>query len=291
MPNQKPIVSDSGKKIKTEKKDVIAITMTAELSDAYATKAMGVRHILGCVKKISDRIYILSNNGKLISTGEAEKKPYNVASANWIATSLYFAEKIGTGILIDIGSTTTDIIPFKNGKITANGRNDTERLQNDELLYTGALRTNIATIVDSVPVKGKTTKTASEFFANTADVYRILGDISEKQYTCETADGRGKSKNYCMSRLARIVCADTNTVSGEDIRKIAEYIKEQQIENISKSIKKISGKHKIRNAIVTGTGKFLALEAAKGAGIRKITESDIDPSIALAFMISRVYSI
>ncbi len=272
---------------KIKKEDIVAVTMTAELSDAYKTKAEGVRHILGCVGDVTDsRVYVLSNNGELLSIKGAKRDPYSVASANWIASAIYIAKNFKTGILIDTGSTTTDIIPFKNGKIIAKGRNDTERLQNDELLYTGALRTNISEILNSVPVNGKKTKTASEFFANTADVYRVLGNITEKQYTCETADNRGKSKKECMARLARIVCADMNTLSGNEIMEIADYTKEKQIMQISDSIKKISRKYKIRNAIITGTGKFLAFEAAKRAGIAEITESDIDPTLALAFMIN-----
>ena len=40
-------------------------------------------------------------------------------------------------ILIDIGTTTTDLIPLARGTVAARGRSDTERLQTGELVYAG----------------------------------------------------------------------------------------------------------------------------------------------------------
>ena len=49
-------------------------------------------------------------------------------------------------LLIDVGSTTADVVPIVAGRVAATGRNDLERLQAGELVYTGVLRTNLAAI-------------------------------------------------------------------------------------------------------------------------------------------------
>ena len=66
-----------------------------------------------------------------------------------MASSLLLGKDYRDSIFVDIGSTTTDIIPIKNGKPLA-GKTDFKRLKNGELVYSGALRTNIAAILKSV---------------------------------------------------------------------------------------------------------------------------------------------
>ena len=260
--------------------DKVRVTMTAELADCYGTKDWGVRHVLGCVRNVVPNSEVLSVDGKLLSIEEASSQAYNVASANWVATSLWIAKRFETGILVDVGSTTTDVIPVKNGKIVAKGKSDIERLQNSELIYSGVLRTNVATIVDELLMGGILTPVSSELFAITADVYRILDDIPEEGYACETPDRKDRGIEDCMQRIARVVCSDTNELDGKQITEIARFIKNKQIEVISKSVSIISKKTGIDNAFVCGSGAFLADEAAKKAGI-SAEKVDISPVRAL----------
>ena len=80
---------------------------------------------------------------------------------------------------MDMGTTTTDIIPIINKQNIAK-HTDVERLGSGELVYTGMLRTNIATIVHSIPIYNIDTSVSSELFTITADVHRILGNITKK---------------------------------------------------------------------------------------------------------------
>ncbi len=67
--------------------------------------------------------------------------PLTVAASNWVATALVVADEVPDAILIDMGSTTTDIIPIVGGVVRAIGLTDPDRLASGELVYTGALRT------------------------------------------------------------------------------------------------------------------------------------------------------
>jgi probable H4MPT-linked C1 transfer pathway protein len=137
--------------LKGQEVDGIAVTMTAELSDAYYTKREGVNHILDSVKMAfpgrENLIRVVDVEAKLRSVEEARMEPLMVAAANWPATAWLVARKIRDTILIDTGSTTTDIIPIRNGRIAAVGKTDPQRLVSGELVFTGALRTPISAIV------------------------------------------------------------------------------------------------------------------------------------------------
>jgi len=260
--------------------DRARVTMTAELADCYRTKDEGVNHVLGCVKNVVPNSEVMSVDGNFLSIEDAISQPYKVAAANWVATALGVAKKFGTGILIDIGSTTTDIVPIKDGKIIAKGKSDLERLQNHELTYSGILRTNVAAIVDEIPVNGIPTPVSSERFAIAADVYRILGDISEKEYSCDAPNGKSKGIEDCVSRITKVVCSDTNDLSGNHIIEIAKFIKDKQIERIAAAISEISRRSKIDNAFVCGSGVLIAEQAAKKAGI-STERVDISPVRAM----------
>src|ERR687897_148793 len=134
----------------------VAVTMTAELSDAFRTKREGVSFVLDAAQDaLGDReLSVLTTAGELVSVAAARGRPGDVAAANWVATALAVADAHPDALLIDIGSTTADIIPIAGGRVAANGRNDLERLLAGELVYTGVLRTNLAAIAPRVPVHG-----------------------------------------------------------------------------------------------------------------------------------------
>jgi (4-(4-[2-(gamma-L-glutamylamino)ethyl]phenoxymethyl)furan-2-yl)methanamine synthase len=293
-PNQLPAVL-SGLKEKLAGSNAlnsVAITMTAELSDVYSTKKEGVNNILDSVTNIFEesRVQVLDASASLRSVKSARAGPLAVASANWAATGWMVAQQIENCVIVDVGSTTTSIIPVVNGKVAAQGKTDLEKLMNGELVYTGSLRTNVAAIVNSVPVKGKLAKVSSELFAQSGDVHILLGNITEKDYTSETADGKGKTSAEASTRLARLVCADTNMLSKEEIQEIAKYVYERQVEQQAEGMSQVYSRMAPESkqcipAIVTGLGRqFLAKKAAAKAGVAKIIDvSDLFPkSAALA---------
>ncbi|MCJ7762350.1 H4MPT-linked C1 transfer pathway protein, partial [Candidatus Bathyarchaeota archaeon] len=149
------------------KLNCVGVTMTAELSDAYRTKREGVNHILTHVAQTfpTTQIFVLDVNATLKSIAEAQTAPLEVAAANWAATGWLVAQLVKDCIVIDVGSTSTSIIPIISGHISAAGKTDLEKLMNGELVYTGSLRTNIATIVNSTPLRNGIARVSSELFA------------------------------------------------------------------------------------------------------------------------------
>jgi probable H4MPT-linked C1 transfer pathway protein len=279
----------------------VGVTMTAELSDAYRTKREGVNHILTHVAQAfpATPIFVLDVNAKLESITEAQAAPLEVAAANWAATGWMVAQLVQDCIVIDVGSTSTSIIPIISGHISASGKTDLEKLLNGELVYTGSLRTNIAAIVNSIPIRNGIARVSSELFAQSGDAHLVLGNITEKEYTVETADGRGKTRAEALARLARVVCADTEMLTEQEIVQFATYIYGKQVEQIAEGLRQVYNRIKPRTkteikAVVTGLGKnFLARKAAQLVGIdvivdlNELLKSDVatfSPAVGVALM-------
>ncbi|MFX1446085.1 MAG: hydantoinase/oxoprolinase family protein [Promethearchaeota archaeon] len=226
-------------KYKLNEIDYISITITAELSDAFQTKKEGIIIILDALSKVFDisKMFFISNTNEFFGFNRANSESYAIAAANWVSTSLFLGNYIPKCILIDAGSNTIDIIPIANSVPVSYGKDDISRLMNHELIYTGGLRATIPSITHFVPYKGNKIRISFEKFALISDVHRILKNITENEYTNDTADNRSKSLDNCYARLARIICMDIKTINRDDLNLIAKFIYEKQIEIISDEIK------------------------------------------------------
>jgi len=281
--------------------DCAGVTMTAELSDAYRTKREGVNHIIACIIQAfhSMPVFVLDVDATLRSIEEAKSEPLKVAAANWAATGWMVSKLIKNCIVIDVGSTSTSIIPVVEGIVSATGKTDLEKLMNGELVYTGSLRTNIAAIVNSIPIRNGVARVSSELFALSGDVHLVLGNITEKEFTVETADRQGKTRAEAMARLARVVCADIEMLTEQEIIQIAKHVYDMQIEQVTDGLSQVYARIKSRAkakivAVITGLGKdFLARNAAQRVGIDEIIDlselvgSDIatvSPAVGVALM-------
>jgi len=224
---------------------------------------------------------------------EIVERPDEVAAANWIATAKIASKIDENCIMIDTGSTTTDIIPIKNGSECAKGRSDLERLKTGELVYSGTLRTNVAAIVDKVPLNGEFVRVSSELFAITADVHMVLENISEEDYTCSTPDGAGKSKEDCMRRISRVICGDMNMLSPNDIEKIATYIYQKQAQKVAEALLEVSKREDLVRVVTTGLGmdivgsKASEIAGLESSGMDKLLKKEecvVAPAVGTALM-------
>lgn len=250
----------------------MALTMTAELADCFSTLAEGVVFVLDAFQKAfpgrDPRVFDL--DGRFLTLEEARASPLSVAAANWVATATVAARAYPDALLVDVGTTTTDIVPIVRGRVAAEGRTDTERLASGELVYTGITRTPVAAIVRSVPLGGRPCRVAAEQFAIAADVCLWLGLIGEDDYRTDTPDGRGRSRAEAGARIARMVCGDAHSVSEEQITAIARHVVETQTRRIAAAIRQVRrrlGPAAPQLALIAGSGSFLAASAATRAGL------------------------
>lgn len=254
--------------------DAAAVTMTAELCDCYPTKRAGVHAILDAVVAAipGHPLAVWGVDGRFHRVDEVRDDPLIAAAANWLALAEVVARLVpsGSGILIDIGSTTTDLIPLRDGTVAARGRDDTGRLQAGELVYAGVRRTPVHAVASELPFRGVPTGLAAELFASTLDVFLLLGDIPPNPTDLSTADGRPATLEASRDRLARMVGADRESFSLEDARAFAEAAGACLLERLAhvadRACRATVGRPAA--AVIAGSGDFLA---------RRLAEAVIEP--------------
>lgn len=247
-----------------------AVTITAELSDIFRTKRDGIKFVIQALQQACPDVtlHIWGTDARFHTVGAALQHPLTVAASNWMATAQLLTRYYPQGILLDIGSTTTDIIPFENRYVLAQGRTDPERLIRGELVYTGVLRTPVMSVVKQVPLWGQWCPVAAEHFATMQDVYLLLGYLTPEQCNSHTADGRPIEIQYARERLARVVCADMDMLTDDSVRKIATHIAEVQIRQLTEALSLVMSPGPMPGPIVgVGMGAFLASMIAARLGL------------------------
>jgi probable H4MPT-linked C1 transfer pathway protein len=275
--------------------EMAALTTTAELSDAFRTKREGVEFVLDAAEAALDgpELLAFTTSGELVPFAEARARAGEVAAANWLASAHAVAAVHPEALMVDVGSTTVDLIPIASGRVVAAGRPDLGRLLAGELVYTGALRTNLAAIAPRVPVRGGSCPVASELFAISADVHLVLGHLAPAEYTCATPDGRPATVEFARERVARLVCADVDELATAEVDAIAAFLHAEQVHQIEAAVQRVSERLEGDPAVVPlGTGAFLAREAADRLGRPVVelpwsaAERDAAPAAALAELVA-----
>jgi (4-(4-[2-(gamma-L-glutamylamino)ethyl]phenoxymethyl)furan-2-yl)methanamine synthase len=215
--------------------DCQAVTMTGELADTFSSRAEGVARLTAAaVRELAQsRVMIYAGRAGFVAPADAAKHVTDIASANWFASASVVSRAIGSSLFMDMGSTTTDIVPIVNGAVAARGYTDAERLANGELVYTGLVRSFLMATANRVPFAGGWTGLIHENFASMADVHRILGSLPDGADQMESADSRAKTVAASQARLARMVGRDVDDADASAWTALAQYFAEAQIRAIT----------------------------------------------------------
>lgn len=242
----------------------LAVTMTGELCDCFETKSEGVGRIAEAIKEASQgaQLAFYGVDGHFHSVDEVDQHTALLAASNWHALATFASRWLPgcTGTLVDIGSTTTDIIPLERGCVATASQSDTDRLLAGELVYCGAGRTPLMALVSTLPYRGNDCPVAAEYFASTADVYYLLYGVGERPNSREaTADGRPMTRQYAIDRLARSICADRTTFDERDALAAAKAVEKAQLARLSKALDRVRSNHpgSGRAMLLSGSGEFL----------------------------------
>ncbi|HEX6535754.1 MAG TPA: hydantoinase/oxoprolinase family protein [Gemmatimonadaceae bacterium] len=278
-----------------------AITMTAELSQLFRAKRDGVSWVIGAVLGAfpSARVLVYAVGGAFLEPAVACARPLDVAASNWYATAAMIAQKWRDCVLVDVGTTTCDVIPIAGGGVAALGRNDPERLLSGELVYLGAVRTPVEAIVHEVPWRGGMAGVSAEGFALAGDVHVWRGDLDPADFAVPTPDGRPATREFARERLARVICADVEMVDDGVIDAIAEHVARVQVERVAAALARVRERHAAHApgaVIAAGLGAFIALRAAARLGVPAVSLADTlgadaaraAPAAAVALLLERL---
>jgi probable H4MPT-linked C1 transfer pathway protein len=250
--------------------------MSGELADCFESKIAGISFIVAEVRKAFPHARFYGTDAQFHTNAVPE-----LAAANWLASADFLRTRHPDAVLLDIGSTTTDIIPL-NRFDRLLGMTDTKRLQAGYLIYTGMLRTSVATLLRSVDLAGVPTPVSTEYFAASADVHLVLGHITPDLYTCDTPDRKEKTSTASLRRLARVVCADLDEIGTGGAQQIAEQFWAVQRDMICSQTKKIAHSSGAKDIIVAGIGAPLFSRELGGTDLTRELGSAADALPAFA---------
>lgn len=245
-----------------------AITMTGELVDHFGTRKEGVLNLvkeMECVLQGAEIHYFAGEKG-LVSADNAMAMYKEVASANWLASASYIATQLSDALFIDVGSTTSDVVTIQGHTVKFDGYTDAERLYAQELVYCGVVRTPIFALCKSAPIKDKFIPIINEYFASTADVYRLTKELPEHADMGDTLDGCDKDVQGSAIRLARMFGDDAVLEDLSIWQHVAEYVREQQLQMIINACRKklLKTLQTLNTPIVgAGVGRFLVKDIAQ----------------------------
>lgn len=246
-----------------------AVTMTGEMADGFSHRAEGVRAIAGrmALQPGIGLRFFAAEAGWIAPQGVAAHWEA-IASANWLATAELAARRVGDGLLVDIGSTTCDLIPLRHGRVAARGRTDAQRLQSGELVYQGVVRTPLCALAQRIDFDGRPHNVMNELFATTADVYRLTGELDPAHDQHPAADGGPKDPLGSRRRLARMVGRDAAEAADGTWLAFAQAWRLRQLALLGESLDRVLAASALpphAPLVAAGCGGFLveALAAAR----------------------------
>ncbi|MDY8108105.1 hydantoinase/oxoprolinase family protein [Fulvimarina sp. 2208YS6-2-32] len=248
-------------RIDEEAGDVVShvITMTGEVADVFPSRRTGVEQIARIMgERLSGDIRLYGGEAGFLSLGDARSNVFDIASANWHASATITAQRIEEALFIDMGSTTTDLVPVSDGKVRAKGHTDRDRLVSGELVYQGYTRTALMAVAREVPFIGRSIPVMNEFFATMADVQRVIGNLEEIDDLHEAADGTDKSIEGSRRRIARMVGMDAADARDGAWEWLAHAFAEAQVRAIHDAALKVLSHDEITDdapLVVAGAGR------------------------------------
>jgi len=243
-------------------------TMTGEMVDLFPSREAGVRRL---VTELRGRfcpadLRIFAGESRLCSADEAIAAPDRVASANWLASALLVARRRPDALFVDVGSTTTDLVPIRGGEVRCRGRDDASRLVSGELVYGGVVRTPVMAMAERVPFGGAQVPLMAEWFAAAADVYRLTGQLPQDADQHPTADGADKSVAASARRLARMIGRDHESAELERWRELAAWLGAELSRRILSAAVRVLAREPLppgAPVVAAGVGRFLAPALAR----------------------------
>jgi probable H4MPT-linked C1 transfer pathway protein len=236
-----------------------------------------------------------------VTPAEAAGDALSLASANWQASAEMVARCLPDALFVDIGSTTTDLVPVRGGEARPCARDDAGRLVSGELVYTGVVRTPVMALAREVPFAGQLVPLMAEVFATAADVHRLCGRLPPGADQHPAADGGEKSEAGSARRLARMIGMDAETQRLDAWRSLAQWLAEAQLGRIEDACRRVIMRERLAGdapVVAAGVGRFVAVSLAARLG-RPVIEfaallpdpgpapelvSDIAPAVAVAWL-------
>ena len=247
-----------------------AITMTAEMIDLFPDRQSGVASLVARLgERLGERVRFFAAGHGWLASAQAAKHWRSIASANWLASARCVARRHSDAIFIDVGSTTTDIVPVASTSLRADDHGDAARLARRELIYVGVARTPLCALADRIRFGEQEFNVMNELFATTADVYGLTGELDPAHDQHPAADGGAKDDKGRQTRLARMIGHDRQQADARQWRAFALQWRDKAETLIGASLDALLARRSEAPGLIVGAGcgLFVAHRLALRRGI------------------------
>ena len=296
--------SQIGKLFEKERFDKIGVTMTSPLMYRHMDK--GVITTLSAVKDITSNFYVLNNRGDFVDPDQALLNPLEMALSNTAATAKLISQFHENAILLDVGSTSTQIVPIIDGKIEVDAEYPCYGVVTGECLYLGVVRTPVGAIINKIPFRGNEVRLViDDICSRVGELYYLLGKIPlEKVIITKKIPSMDlqNDEETIKFRMARLLMLDENMLEEEEFYNIAQAVYEEHVDITKEYVERIVKKNDLSldecPCVIMGTGKFLAKDAAERAGFKNILgfgdlfehniKMNLETSFAVAYLVKEI---
>ncbi len=218
-----------------------AVTMTGEMADVFTDRRVGVIEIVDQTTQAARRSNIRNVGfyalpGQFVSPTAAKANPLAVASANWHALASWVSTTIDSpSLLVDVGSTTVDLIAVSPGCVDTQSKSDHDRLSRGELVYMGIRRTPVCALVDALDFRESLVPVVRERFATTDDCAILLGWTVENAADKDTCDSQPRTRIASAARLSRMIGLDRWQVSEAEVVSLAQQVMDKARATIARA--------------------------------------------------------
>lgn len=245
-----------------------ALTMTGEMVDLFEHREQGVQRIAEQVARRLGAVRCYAGEAGWVHVQDAGAQWAQIASANWLATASHAARAVDEGVLVDIGSTTTDLVALRGGRVITPARSDADRLASGELVYHGVVRTPLCALGPRIAFRGRMLNVMNEFFATTADAYRLTGELDPAHDLHPPADGGAKDMEATRRRLARMIGLDARDATPAEWLQMAHAWRAAQVAELGGQLRRVAELHALSDEAVVisaGCGDFLVPDVMAAA--------------------------
>ena len=252
-----------------------AVTMTGELCELFPSRHAGVIAITDHMQaKLGANARFFMGLKGFGDAAAARHNTASVGSANFLSTVQVIARIKPHALLIDLGSTTTDIAACD----TPQGLTDAERLQTGELVYTGLTRTPVASVTVRGLLAGQWQGLARDGFATMADVRRVLGTLPDGADQADGTNVEGDAVAASLRRLSRGFGRDGELRHLAVWRAAAAHIREAQLQSIIEGVQQATSRPGIDvsgGVVAAGVGAGEVAGIARRLGLACVTFGEL----------------
>lgn len=247
--------------------EVSCIGVTMSFPVSYRDFQKGVEKIVNSFvnSEPGAPVLLVDFQGDLWSLRDAvTAEPVRFSASNFFGSAFLASKICDNAVMIDTGSTSTDIILIKNGRPLIMGKDieDIKRNLTGEMTWTGIMHTLVSSLTHFVPFRGRLVRVNSSS-TTTNDIYNVL-NYAEMGSLLRIYGMKQKEIEYYYLSVASFFGYDLSTIEPREIENASRFVSIKHMESVAESLLRVISGYNMSlqdtNFVLMGIGKDILLK-------------------------------